>query len=205
MDSDQSLFGSDDDSTGELEETSSPSEVASVSVPSELREAGLYIFRGAIPETLQRELVQQISERHHFSPADGRDQVMLWGQEAENIVEPVLNKLGSLELEQQIHAAFFNSDDPLQVILNAYTPGSGIADHVDLPNRYGPVVIGISLFSSAAMRFRKLGSMPPTEHSVLLRPGDVYVLSESARWNWTHGIVARQVDKVSYRPRRPLR
>jgi hypothetical protein len=96
-----------------------------------------------------------------------------------------------------------------QVIVNRYKPGEGIIEHVDLA-KFDDGIVGISLKSACVMHFRRV---PPSSDSciegvngnsengtdastashtsvtkVLLRPGDVYVLSGPARYEWTHSI-----------------
>jgi alkylated DNA repair dioxygenase AlkB len=97
-----------------------------------------------------------------------------------------------------------------QAILNFYRPGEGITPHVDLLDRFGDGIIGVSLGSGCVMRFRRIastehdaehGSAKSTYHSdaakdVFLPPGSIYVMSEEARYGWTHGIDGRREDWV---------
>ncbi|KAI9447703.1 hypothetical protein H4582DRAFT_2068309 [Lactarius indigo] len=43
-----------------------------------------------------------------------------------------------------------------QAIVNLYRPGEGIAPHVDLLNRFGDGIIGVSLGGGVAMRFARV-------------------------------------------------
>lgn len=118
-----------------------------------------------------------------------------------------------------IHALLFPSAEAppkaRQVIINHYRPGEGITHHVDLLDRFGDGIIGISLGGSCVMRFRKLN---PKEvglrsgyhqkdeqnggeaENVYLPAGSVYVMSGEARYGWTHGIERRKADCVQDSP-----
>ena len=82
-----------------------------------------------------------------------------------------------------------------QAIVNLYRPGEGIAPHVDLLNRFGDGIVGVSLGGGVAMRFARVGN-ESEEYEVWLPPQSVIVLTGEARYGWTHGIVPRDRDKV---------
>jgi alkylated DNA repair dioxygenase AlkB len=42
----------------------------------------------------------------------------------------------------------------VQVIINEYTPGQGIAAHIDHKGSFGPIVASLSLLSGAVMDFQ---------------------------------------------------
>ena len=105
-----------------------------------------------------------------------------------------------------------------QAIVNLYRPGEGISPHVDLLRRFGDGIIGVSLGSGCVMSFRKeLNEMQNSSHERteqeleergFIRDGngvrwDLYlpersilVLSDEARYEWTHGIEGRGSDMV---------
>lgn len=97
-----------------------------------------------------------------------------------------------------------------QVIINLYRPGEGITPHVDLLDRFGDGIIGVSLGSGCVMRFTKVRPNSVAEESnhnhrlcntcrawdVFLPHGSVYVMSDEARYGWTHGIDGRREDWV---------
>ena len=113
-------------------------------------------------------------------------------------------------------------DGPLrarQAIVNLYRPGEGIAPHVDLLNRFGDGIVGVSLGGGASMRFARAqaprgrwdvddvagqggggggghGDGDGEFHEVWLPPRSVLVLTREARYEWTHGIAPRVRDKV---------
>jgi hypothetical protein len=80
-------------------------------------------------------------------------------------------------IPDQIHNLLF-PDAPTQarqVILNLYTPGEGISPHVDLLNRFGDGIIGVSLGSGCVMQFARSsgvesGDNGPTRTSFLDEP-----------------------------------
>ena len=103
------------------------------------------------------------------------------------------------------------SDSPpqaRQAIINMYRPGEGITPHVDLLDRFGDGIIGVSLGSGCVMNFAKVRADSECDHgkaslgadeedgAVFLPHGSVYVMSEEARYGWTHGIDGRTEDWV---------
>lgn len=85
-----------------------------------------------------------------------------------------------------------------QYILNLYKPSQGITPHIDLPDRYEDGIVGICFGSGCVMDFtRSSASADPAEsHSVYLPPRTVYTMTGPARWEWKHGIPARDRDRV---------
>lgn len=93
-----------------------------------------------------------------------------------------------------------------QAIINLYWPGEGISPHVDLLDRYGDGIIGVSLGSGCTMQFSKaspgLDAEPRASNAcaLYLPKGSVLVLTEDARYHWTHGIEKRFDDLVEEFP-----
>ncbi|KII94710.1 hypothetical protein PLICRDRAFT_127869 [Plicaturopsis crispa FD-325 SS-3] len=93
-----------------------------------------------------------------------------------------------------------------QAIVNLYHPGEGISAHVDLLKRFGDGIIGVSLGSGCVMRFEReeqscagaqnSGGEGRRMHDLYLPERSILVLSEEARYKWTHGIEKRAVDLV---------
>lgn len=81
------------------------------------------------------------------------------------------------------------------IIVNEYQPGQGIGAHVDCEPCFGGVVLSISLLSPVVMDFRHRQTKEHVE--VLLNPCSMLVMSGEARYDWTHGIAARQADVVN--------
>ena len=93
---------------------------------------------------------------------------------------PLCQKL----LEDKI---FFSLAD--QVIINEYSPGQGITPHIDCIPCFAEVICSISLISPCVMDFLKEEKTP-----ILLEPRSLVVLSGESRYNWKHGIAARNSD-----------
>lgn len=92
-----------------------------------------------------------------------------------------------------------------QAIINLYHPGEGISDHVDLLDRYGDGIVGVSFISGCVMRFGKpdhghhRDPLSLNDHqytNLYLPPRSVVALVGDARYRWTHGIPARRFDLV---------
>jgi alkylated DNA repair dioxygenase AlkB len=93
-----------------------------------------------------------------------------------------------------------------QAIINLYRPGEGISDHIDLLDRYGDGIVGISFGSGCVMRFRyaEEGGYQEAEKEVdersftqlYLPPRSVIIITGEARFKWTHGIPGRVADLV---------
>ncbi|KAJ3517600.1 hypothetical protein NLJ89_g405 [Agrocybe chaxingu] len=94
-----------------------------------------------------------------------------------------------------------------QAIINLYQPGEGITPHVDLLGRYGDGIIGVSFNSGSVMRFDKVdptesaadseNSKHHTRMDLYLPERSIVVLSDEARYQWTHGIEKKTRDFVS--------
>jgi hypothetical protein len=217
-----SLFGSESDSDDSLDDllcdsappAPSNSLLVASSVPPPI--PGFYLFRGAIPIGLQDDLTTALSRDIWTG---GTDQVMLFEREGVSSLPPFLDSVLHLlpnvlaPLPKDVKRHIFDTSRPRQAILNLYAPGQGISPHVDLPARYGDGILGISLLSSTVMEFRSASApsrsdesgLPPPTHAVRLRPGDIYVLSGPARWEWLHGIPHREEDVVEDEAGRPVR
>lgn len=83
---------------------------------------------------------------------------------------------------------------PDQLIVNEYEPAQGIADHVDCQPCFGPVIAMISLSSGCVMQFKPKTRTRVTKIEYFLQPGSLMLISDEARYSWTHGIPARKSD-----------
>lgn len=189
-----SLFGSDseeeDDEAGGAGATTPAT--ASRSPPPI---PGLFLFRSLLPPSTQHALAASLASTIFTNHSN---QAMFFSSPSHSslpaFLAPTLDSLPSLlsTLPAELHSILFDSTHSRQAIFNLYYPGQGISPHVDLPHRYEDGIIGISLCGSAVMEFTRGTEL----YAVLLRPGDVYVLSGEARWEWKHGIAAREEDWV---------
>ncbi|BGP29542.1 hypothetical protein JCM10296v2_001281 [Rhodotorula toruloides] len=217
-----SLFGSESDSDDSLEPADpatpalAPSDSFLVASSDTPPIPGFYLFRGAIPADVQDDLATTLSRDVWTG---GTDQVMLFEREGVSSLPSFLDSVIQLlptvlaPLYDGVKRHVFDDSRPRQAILNLYAPGQGISPHVDLPTRYDDGIVGLSLLSSTVMEFRPLPSspqpgesdLPPPTYAVRLRPGDIYVLSGPARWEWMHGIPYREEDLVEDESGRSMR
>lgn len=82
---------------------------------------------------------------------------------------------------------------PDQIIVNEYLPGQGIANHIDCEPCFNNTIISLSLLSPCIMDIINK-DIPKDQIQVLLEPRSLVVLSDDARYKWTHGIAGRRVD-----------
>lgn len=157
---------------------------------------GFHLFPSALPLELQHSLAAALSSSVW---PNNSNQVMLFTSSTSPhlpaYLSPLLDFLPSLlspNLPPDLLDLILQSKLPRQAILNLYRPGSGITPHIDLPHRYEDGIVGVSLGGSAVMDFTRDEQI----YSVLLRPGDVYVLSGESRFQWQHGIAYREEDWV---------
>ena len=165
----------------------------------------------AIPKELA-ESVMSFCMQTYFNSA-ACNQVMLFGRFAPpststsglpDILLDLLNHLSSslkFTLPPETYELLFPVRPIMarQAIINLYKPGEGITSHVDLLNRYGDGVIGVSFGSGCVMHFDKVQSTnmgQDTRWDVYLPERSVVVLSTEARYAWKHGIEERKRDPV---------
>jgi alkylated DNA repair dioxygenase AlkB len=86
------------------------------------------------------------------------------------------------------------AEEPDQVIINEYTPGQGITNHVDCQPCFGETIVSISLGAYCIMDFINLVSKRKIE--ILLEPRSIVAISGEARHNWSHGIPQRKTDSL---------
>ena len=88
-----------------------------------------------------------------------------------------------------------------QAMVTEYAPGAGIGWHRDRP-QFGQVV-GVSLLSSCALRFRRRTADGAWERVTLRpEPRSAYLLDGPARWAWQHSIPPVQTLRYSVTFRR---
>jgi len=80
-----------------------------------------------------------------------------------------------------------------QMIINEYLPGQGITSHVDCEPCFGDVIASLSLNSPCVMDFTH--TVTSKKQSLLLEPNSLLIMRGEARYDWKHGIPARQKDK----------
>ncbi|KAF8885789.1 hypothetical protein BD779DRAFT_1430257, partial [Infundibulicybe gibba] len=163
---------------------------------------GLYFTPSLLlPQPLADALMSYCLQTYFTSP--NINQIMLFGRfspgNTTSSFPPPLNSLLSTlsdllrpTLPAATHALLFPTSptQARQAILNLYTPGEGISPHVDLLGRFGDGIIGVSFGSGCVMGFqRDAGDSVEAEGWDLYLPArSLLVLSEDARYKWTHGI-----------------
>lgn len=92
---------------------------------------------------------------------------------------------------ERLAGEHYFSEVPNQIIVNEYMPGQGIAPHSDYLTT-GNIVASLSLGAAIVMDF-----VSPEEKKLphLLEARSLFILSDSARYDWKHGIAARKTDK----------
>lgn len=85
--------------------------------------------------------------------------------------------------------------DKLQIIVNEYNPGQGISPHIDDPFKFGNWVVTLSLGSDYVMRFKEKNSEKVED--ILLEKCSAYLMTDDARYKWTHEIPARKTDTIN--------
>lgn len=83
---------------------------------------------------------------------------------------------------------------PDQAIVNEYEPGQGISAHVDCVPCFGETIASLTLSSGVIMQFENAKNACREE--LYLQERSLIVLSEAARYEWTHAIPARKYDSV---------
>eukprot|EP00963_Diacronema_lutheri_P013936 scaffold2848_cov352-Pavlova_lutheri.AAC.27 len=163
---------------------------------------GLYVFRGGLCVACERELLQDVLKEGMLvgtcNQAMRFGNFPTWADRAAATGQHLLREACQLcpKLEPFVHRKpTFN-----QMIVNKYSPGEGIKSHVDLP-AFADGILSVSLGSSCVMVFRRLQG--ESREDVVLQRRDVLFMCGSARYEWEHGIPARESDEWGgdYHPR----
>lgn len=151
---------------------------------------GLFLAPSALlPDELEA-LILNITDSQWF---EDKNQAMNFGL-LPAFLAPLV-EIGRLLLPEHLRSRTptFN-----QMIANKYQPGEGLKDHVDL-HRFADGILVASLKGTCTFVFRPLPSsefatFQPVD--IYSKAGDVFLLTGSARWKWTHGIPGRNTDLV---------
>lgn len=103
-----------------------------------------------------------------------------------NIIEKIKNKPEFCGLLKD-----YNFD---QLIINKYEPGQGIAPHTDHTSFFDKIIACITLGSGCNIKFNRLNDNK--EYNVYVEQRSLYIMSENARYKWTHSIDKQLSDKV---------
>ena len=97
------------------------------------------------------------------------------------------------------------SELPDQIIVNEYSPGQGIADHIDCEPCFKDTIISLSLGADIVMQLKEKKDKR-NKVEVLLEPKSLIIINGDARYKWTHGIPSRKTDNFNgYKFDRKLR
>ena len=157
--------------------------------------AGLELRDGFITRDVHDELVAHL-EREALAPfrfhgwlGHRKTKTYGWRYDFDDAsfapAEPIPDWLHPLRVKAAEFARV-SPDDFAHVLLARYDPGAGIGWHRDRPQFED--VVGVSLGSSAVMRFRQrtVGGFRRTR--VHLEPGSAYLLRDEVRHEWEHSI-----------------
>ncbi len=90
--------------------------------------------------------------------------------------------------------SFFN-----QLTINKYSPGQGIAPHIDSTTSFDSVILIFSFISSLVMEFSLLEQSKSNNLEIVIPSRSLLVLSGDCRFKYTHGIRDRKIDVVEGR------
>ncbi len=159
---------------------------------------GLLLHENFITEEEERRLVNYIDTSEWIS--DLKRRVQHYGyrydykarsSKADNYLGPLPTWVDALCNRLIKRAIFLNKPD--QAIVNEYLPGQGISAHVDCVPCFGPELASLSLLSSVVMKFAQVKNKSIT-HEIMLPPRSIIVMTDDARYKWTHEIAPRKND-----------
>lgn len=161
---------------------------------------GLSYIPGYLSEVEAADLWQAITKSPWLSDIKRRVQHYGWKYDYKNRFIDYSSFLGPLPewaqpIANRLYRDGYLSKIPDQLIVNEYLSGQGIANHVDCKPCFENTIISVSLGSCCLMDFINLGSRRKIE--ALLEPCSLLVISDEARYEWSHGIQARKTDQFS--------
>jgi len=136
-------------------------------------------------------MVQHYGYKYNYKTGNIKDVT----ESIPNFMEKLVNDLSEIcktRLKLQNIPYIFN-----QCIVNNYEIGQGISAHIDHKN-YGPVIACFTLNSGATMRFRKDNEVV----DIHVKPNSLYVMTNDARYKWTHEMTTTKFDNKIKRNRR---
>ena len=158
--------------------------------------AGLDYREEVIGEGEEKALIERISAldlapfRFHGWLGNRRTMSFGWRYDFDDAsftrTEPVPDWLQPVR-DKAAEFAGVDADDFAHVLLARYDPGAGIGWHRD--RDVFEKVVGISLHTPAALRFRRRTGSGFRRTSLEVAPRSAYLLSGEARWDWEHRIV----------------
>ena len=165
---------------------------------------GLYYFNNFISDQEEKDLIQFIDNQEWNTSLKRRTQHYGYNYNYDSTKLTPANTIPDT-FKQIIEK--FDSIDILkdykfdQVIVNEYEPGQGISAHIDHVKNFSDIIVSLSLGSACEMVFCEKKNKENILKQILQRKSLV-VLSEDARYNFTHTIPARKSDYSVKRVRR---
>lgn len=162
--------------------------------------AGLCYLPEYLDQRIHDDLIVAADRERWLMWDDHRVQAYGYGYDRAKAVAFHLGELPpwATDLAQRLWHDGLLPDVPDQLVVNDYSPGTGIFPHIDQAV-FGNAIASVSLGSSCVMAFSKEDS---ATEELFLEPRSVVVLSGEVRWNWKHSIPARIFDTVEGRERR---
>jgi alkylated DNA repair dioxygenase AlkB len=165
--------------------------------------SGLYYRNNLITEEEEATLLQQIQAEPWDTTLNRRVQQYghSYAYKAENRTVAPLPKW-ALDLfehcRRHLPIPAINPDN-LQVIVNEYLPGQGIAKHIDDTKQFSEWVLTVSLGSPCTMNFILKRAYGTETRFYTLDRRSAYLMTEEARYKWMHSIPARKGDRTGTR------
>lgn len=108
---------------------------------------------------------------------------------------PIPRALGRLR-ERCASLGGYRAASITQAIVQMYPAGAGLGWHRDAPE-LGPVVIGVSLGSSATLKFALQRSSRDGIVDIAVPARSVYVMTGEARYQWLHSLASVTCTRIS--------
>lgn len=156
---------------------------------------GLTYIEDILTEEKERKLIEYIDNKEWDNTLKRRTQqyghryvynhVVAENNNEDNKVKPIPKKF--LRLFKKLRQLNLGSDidmDKLQVIVNEYHPGQGIAAHIDDPQKFGEWIISVSIGSNCNVKFTKNNE----SHNIYIKKRSVYEMKNESRYKWKHQI-----------------
>lgn len=174
-----------------------------------MKPKGLYYFDNFITEQDEKDILKFLEKENAWFPVAKNKksrEVIHYGYEypyqftkntkmkkIENIPkifeEKILKKLKGIP-----DLKIFDNYNFDQLIINKYEPGEGISPHVDHVKFFDNIIICVTINSGININFTR--SSDQKQYNIYVKPRSLYIMSENARYNWSHSISKQLNDNV---------
>lgn len=175
-----------------------------------MKPTGLYYFKDIISENEEKEIINYLNRENEWFnvvPNTKSREVIHYGYEypyrfdknskmnkIKDIPEIFNNVLKKIYNMPELKTLFENYKFD-QLIINKYEPGQGIAPHVDHIKFFDKIIACFTIGSGLNIKFNRVSD--GKEYDIYVEPRSFYIMSENARYNWTHGINKQITDVYS--------